>query len=60
MCFILTVAFVFATLAFFSKGLMIQALISGVIASIALFFLIRKLITNGRCIFGKDRDCNKK
>ncbi len=60
MCFILTVAFIFAALAFFSKGLMLQAMVSGIIASIALFFLIRKLITNGRCIFGNERNCNKK
>lgn len=60
MCFILTIAFVFATFTFFSKGLMMQAIFSGIIASIALFFLIRKLITNGRCIFGKDRDCDTK
>ncbi len=59
MCFILTVAFVITTIAFASKGLLIQAIMSGIIAAIALFFLIRKLITNGRCIFGKDRDCNK-
>ena len=60
MCFILTIAFIFAAFAFFSKGLILQAIFSGIIASIALFFLIRKLIKNGRCIFGKDRDCNKK
>jgi hypothetical protein len=57
MCFLLTIIFIFATLTFFTKGLMIQALISGFIAAIALFFVIRKLITNGRCIFGKDKDC---
>ncbi|MDD2265424.1 hypothetical protein [Sulfuricurvum sp.] len=59
MCFILTIAFIVATIAFYTNGLMIQALSSALIASVALFFLIRKLITNGRCIFGKDRDCNK-
>lgn len=59
MCFILTIAFVIATVTFFSKGLLIQAVMSGVIAAIFLFFFIRKLITNGRCIFGKERDCNK-
>ncbi|AFV96699.1 MULTISPECIES: hypothetical protein [unclassified Sulfuricurvum] len=59
MCLILTLAFIFATLAFFSHGLIPQAIMSGVIASLSLFFFIRKLITNGRCIFGKDRDCNK-
>lgn len=59
MCLILTLAFIFATLTFYSQGLIIQATMSGVIATISLFFFIRKLITNGRCIFGKDRDCNK-
>jgi hypothetical protein len=60
MCFILTIAFIVATITFYMDGLMIQALVSALIASAALFFLIRKLITNGRCIFGRDRDCNKK
>ncbi|MDD5052289.1 MAG: hypothetical protein PHO27_06105 [Sulfuricurvum sp.] len=58
MCLILTFAFILATLSFVSKGLMIQAIMSGIIASISLFFFIRKLYFNGRCIFGKDRDCN--
>lgn len=58
MCLILTFAFILATLSFFSKGLLIQAAMSGIIALISLFFFIRKLYFNGRCIFGKDRDCN--
>lgn len=59
MCLILTLAFILATLTFYSQGLMTQAIMSGGIASLFLFFFIRKLITNGRCIFGKARDCNK-
>lgn len=59
MCFLLTIIFVVATIALYSHGLVLQASISGIIAAVALFFFIRKLITNGRCIFGKDRDCNK-
>ena len=57
MCFILTVLFVIATYVFYTKALMIEAIASGMIASVALFFLIRKLIKNGRCIFGGKRDC---
>lgn len=57
MCLILTLAFIVATFSFFTQGLIPHAIMSGVIASISLFFFIRKLITNGRCIFGKDRDC---
>lgn len=57
MCFIVTVLFVIATYVFAAKGLYIQAAGSGVVAAIALFFLIRKLIKNGRCIFGGKRDC---
>lgn len=57
MCFLLTVAFVIAAVTFFSKGLLIQGVMSGGVAAIFLFLLIRKLITNGRCIFGKERDC---
>jgi hypothetical protein len=57
MCFILTLVFVFAALSFFSKGLMVQAFISGIIAAVALFFFIHKFIKNRRCIFGKDKDC---
>jgi hypothetical protein len=60
MCFVLTIVFIVAAFSFFSDGLILQAIISGVIASTALFFFIRKLIFNGRCIFGKDRDCNSK
>ena len=59
MCLILTLAFIVAAFSFFTQGLIPHAIISGVIAAISLFFFIRKLITNGRCIFGKDRDCNK-
>lgn len=57
MCLILTFAFIVATISFFTQGLIPHAIISGIIASISLFFFIRKLITNGRCIFGKDKDC---
>lgn len=60
MCLILTFAFFLAAFTFFSKGLIPHAVISGIIACIFLFFLIRKLFLNGRCIFGKDRDCNPK
>lgn len=59
MCFLLTIIFVVATIALYSHDLVLQASISGIIAAVALFFFIRKLVTNGRCIFGKDRDCNK-
>lgn len=58
MCFLLTVAFIVAALSFYSHGLIPHAIISAIIAAAALFFLIRKLITNGRCIFGKDTDCH--
>lgn len=57
MCFLLTVILVVAALSFFNGGLMLQGTISALLAAVTLFFLIRKLITNGRCIFGKDRDC---
>lgn len=60
MCLMLTFAFIVATLSFFTKGLMPHAIISGILASISLFFFIRKLIFNGRCIFGKETDCNNK
>ena len=60
MCFILTILFTIATYVFYTKGLTVQSLMSGVIAFTALFFLIRKLIVNGSCLFGKDNDCNRK
>ncbi|DAB38427.1 MAG: hypothetical protein A2552_07465 [Sulfuricurvum sp. RIFOXYD2_FULL_44_160] len=60
MCLILTFALIVATLSFFSQGLLPHAIISGLLASLSLFFFIRKLIFNGRCIFGKETDCNKK
>lgn len=58
MCLILTFAFIVATLSFFTQGLLPHAIISGLLASISLFFFVRKLIFNGRCIFGKATDCN--
>lgn len=58
MCLILTFAFIAAAVSFFAQGLIPHAIISGILASISLFFLIRKIIFNGRCIFGKDTDCN--
>lgn len=57
MCFIVTILFAIATYVFYSHDLVLQAIASGVLAFLALFFLIRKLITNGRCIFGRKRDC---
>lgn len=57
MCFILTVLFVIVTYVFAAKGLILQAVLSGMIAAIALFFLIRKLVKNGRCIFGGEKEC---
>ena len=57
MCFLLTVILVVAALSFFNGGLMLQGALSALLAAVSLFFLIRRLITNGRCIFGKDRDC---
>jgi hypothetical protein len=60
MCFVLTLILLFAAFSFFTKGLIIQALMSGALALIALFFFIRKLIKNAPCIFGKDRDCTKR
>jgi hypothetical protein len=60
MCFLLTIVFVVATVAFFSHGLILQGSVSAVVAAVSLFFLIRKLFLNGRCIFGKDRDCGPK
>ncbi|MFA5215223.1 hypothetical protein [Sulfuricurvum sp.] len=59
MCFLLTIVFVIATFSFLSHGLIPHAIISGIIAAIFLFFFIRKLIFNGRCIFGKARDCDR-
>ena len=58
MCFILTILFVVATVAFYMQGMMLQAILSGVLAFIALFFLIRKLVKNAPCIFGGRRDCS--
>lgn len=58
MCFMLTIIFIVATISFITQGLVPHAAISGVLAAISLFFLIRKLIFNGRCIFGKETDCN--
>ena len=60
MCFILTILFTIATYVFYSKGLVVQSLMSGAIAFVALFFLIRKLIVNGPCLFGGKKDCDER
>jgi len=57
MCFILTVLFVIATYVFATKGLTIQAIGSGAIAALSMFFFIRKLIKNAPCIFKGEREC---
>lgn len=57
MCLLLSVILVVAAISFFNGGLMLQGTLSALLAAVALFFLIRKLITNGRCIFKNDRDC---
>jgi hypothetical protein len=59
MCLILTLVFIFAAFSFFFQGLIPHAIISAIIAAISLFLFVHQLITNGRCIFGKDRNCNK-
>ncbi len=58
MCFMLTFVFVVATLAFFAHGLLVQSVVSALMATIALTFFIRKVYLKRRCIFGDDKDCN--
>lgn len=60
MCLVLTVAFIVAAFSFYAHGFIPHAIASALIALVALVFLIRKVLYNGRCIFGKARDCNRK
>lgn len=51
MCFIFTIIFVALTITFITKALYLQAAASGIIALVALIYLVRKLYLNGDCIF---------
>ena len=58
MCFMLMAAFIAASVSFYSQGMMPHAIISAVLATLALTFFIRTIYLKRRCIFGKDTDCN--
>lgn len=58
MCLMIALVFGVISFTFLSKGLVPHAIISAIVAFALLFFFVRKLITNGRCIFGKATDCN--
>jgi len=57
MCLMLTFAFVVATLAFLSHGLVIQAVISGIIATVALSYFVYNIYSKRHCLFGDNTVC---
>jgi len=58
MCFMLMAAFIAASVSFYSQEMMPHAIISAILASLALSFFARTIYLKRRCIFGKDTDCN--
>lgn len=59
MCLFITMIILLAGFSFYDHGLIIQAIMSFILALVPLSFFIYKLVKNGRCIFGNDKDCNK-
>ncbi len=59
MCLLIASAMYFAAYTFFMNGFLIQASISGVMATLIISYFSYRTIKNHRCIFGKQKDCNK-
>jgi len=45
---------------FYLKGFETQAYMSAALALLIFSFFTYRIIKNGRCVFGTDKDCNKK
>ena len=58
MCFILTVIFAVASYSFYSADMIPHAIISALLASIAISCFSYMIYKKRRCLFGKERDCN--
>jgi len=60
MCLLIAMAIFFAGYNFYDHGLLTQAYMSFGVAFVPLGFFTYRLIKNRRCIFGNEKDCNKK
>jgi hypothetical protein len=60
MCLIVALAILIASYNFYEHAYMTQALMSASLGLLLLGFFTYKIIKNGRCVFGTDKDCNKR
>ena len=60
MCLIVALAILIASYNFYDHGYMTQSIMSAILGLLLLGFFIYRIIKNGRCVFGTDKDCNKK
>jgi len=59
MCLLIAMALLAASYNFYDKGFETQAYMSAGLALIIFVFFTYRIIKNGRCVFGNDKDCNK-
>lgn len=57
MCLLITFAILVASYNFYANGYLAQAIMSAVVAGVFLSAFLYRLITNGKCIFGKSKKC---
>ena len=59
MCLIVAIAILIGSYNFYEQGYNIQAMMSASLGLLLLGFFTYRIIKNGRCVFGNDKDCNK-
>jgi amino acid permease len=59
MCLLIAIALLAAAYNFYEKGFETQAIMSAFLALLIFVFFTYRIIKNGRCVFGNDKDCNK-
>jgi len=60
MCLIVAIAILIGSYNFYDKGYTTQAIMSASLGLLLLGFFTYRIIKNGRCVFGTDKDCNKR
>jgi hypothetical protein len=60
MCLIVAIAILIASYNFYEHAYLTQAMMSASLGFLLLGFFTYRIIKNGRCVFGKDEDCNKR
>ena len=60
MCLIVAIAILIGSYNFYEHGYLAQSLMTLSLGLLLLGFFTYRIIKNGRCVFGTDKDCNKK